>query len=161
MSWSTVTANRNPDTIRELLMNPLLMPGFNDCGAHLTNMAFYDVNLRSLKLVSSGGDKDISYIVKRLTKDAADLFGVKAGTINKGDVADLILIDPKQLANYDGEANVIRQHRNEYNHEQLVNRSDGVVPLVMIGGNIAWENDAFSTELETRPMGRLLRASAA
>ena len=158
---SIITANRNPDTIRELLMNPLLMPGFNDCGAHLTNMAFYDVNLRSLKLASSGGDKDISYIVKRLTKDAADLFGVKAGTINEGDVADLILIDPKQLANYDGEANVIRQHRNEYNHEQLVNRSDGVVPLVMIGGNIAWENDAFSTELETKPMGRLLRASAA
>lgn len=161
LSWSTVTANRNPDTIRELLMNPLLMPGFNDCGAHLTNMAFYDVNLRSLKLASSGGDKDISYIVKRLTKDAADLFGVKAGTINEGDVADLILIDPKQLANYDGEANVIRQYRNEYNHEQLINRSDGVVPLVMIGGNIAWENDAFSTELETKSMGRLLRASAA
>jgi N-acyl-D-aspartate/D-glutamate deacylase len=161
LSWSTVTANRNPKTTRELLMNPLLMPGFNDCGAHLTNMAFYDVNLRSLKLASSGGDQDITYIVKRLTKDAADLFGVKAGTINQGDIADLIMVDPAQLANYDGEANVIRQHRTEYNHEQLVNRSDGVVPLVMIGGHIAWENDAFSTELATKPMGRLLKASAA
>jgi N-acyl-D-aspartate/D-glutamate deacylase len=161
LSWSTVTANRNPETTRELLMNPLLIPGFNDCGAHLTNMAFYDVNLRSLQLASSGGDNDLTYMVKRLTKDAADLFGVKAGTIDEGDTADLILIDPQQLANYDGEANVIRQFRPEYNHEQLVNRSEGVVPLVMIGGNVAWENDDFSSELGEKPMGQLLKASPA
>jgi N-acyl-D-aspartate/D-glutamate deacylase len=161
LSWSTVTANRNPETTRELLMNPLLIPGFNDCGAHLTNMAFYDVNLRSLQLASSGGDNDLTYMVKRLTKDAADLFGVKAGTIDEGDTADLILIDPQQLASYDGEANVIRQFRPEYNHEQLVNRSEGVVPLVMIGGNVAWENDGFSSELGERPMGQLLKASPA
>ncbi|MBB5188249.1 N-acyl-D-aspartate/D-glutamate deacylase [Zhongshania antarctica] len=160
LSWSTVTANRNPETIRELLMNPLLMPGFNDCGAHLTNMAFYDVNLRSLKLASSGGDKDVSYMVKRLSKDAADLFGVKGGTINVGDVADLILVDPQALANYDGEAQVIRQFRAEYNHDQLVNRSDGVVPLVMIAGNVAWEHDDFSSQFGKKPMGRLLRAVA-
>jgi len=158
LSWSTVTANRNPKTTRELLMNPLLIPGFNDCGAHLTNMAFYDVNLRSLKMASTGGDKDISYIVKRLTKDAADLFNVQGGTIYEGDTADLILVDPKALAEYDGEANIIRQHRTEYNHEQLVNRSDGVVPLVMIAGNIAWENDNFGEQLGKQPMGRLLRA---
>jgi N-acyl-D-aspartate/D-glutamate deacylase len=160
LSWSTVTANRNPETIRELLMNPLLMPGFNDCGAHLTNMAFYDVILRSLKLASSGGDKDVSYMVKRLSKDAADLFGVKGGTINVGDVADLILVDPQALANYDGEAKVIRQFRAEYNHDQLVNRSDGVVPLVMIAGNVAWEHDDFSSQFGKKPMGRLLRAVA-
>jgi N-acyl-D-aspartate/D-glutamate deacylase len=160
LSWSIITANRNPKTTRELLMNPLLIPGFNDCGAHLTNMAFYDVNLRSLKLASSGGDKDITYLVKRLTKDAADLFGVKAGTINEGDTADLILVDPEALANYDGEANVIRQFRKAYNNDQLVNRSDGVVPLVMIAGNVAWENDDFNGELGEKPMGRLLRSSA-
>ena len=123
-------------------------------------MAFYDVNLRSLKLASSGGDKDVSYMVKRLTKDAANLFGVKGGTINEGDVADLILVDPQALANYDGEAHVIRQFRAEYNHEQLVNRSDGVVPLVMIAGNVAWENDEFSGQFGKKPMGRLLRAVA-
>jgi hypothetical protein len=76
-------------------------------------------------------------------------------------VADLILVDPQQLANYDGEANVIRQYRAEYGNDQLVNRSDGVVPLVMIGGNIAWENDDFSGELGEKPMGRLLKACAA
>ena len=158
LTWSTVTANRDLKVVRELLMNPKLLPGFNDSGAHLTNMAFYDVNLRSLQLAAQGGDKDVSYMVKRLTKDAADVFGVAGGTVDKGDVADLILIDPEQLANYDGEGNVQRIHREEFQHEQLVNRSDGVVPFVMIGGHAAWENNEFTSDLGQKPMGRLLRA---
>ena len=158
LTWSTVTANRDLKVVRELLMNPKLLPGFNDSGAHLTNMAFYDVNLRSLQLAAEGGDKDVSYMVKRLTKDAADVFGVAGGTVDKGDVADLILIDPEQLANYDGESNVQRIHREEFQHEQLVNRSDGVVPFVMIGGHAAWENNEFTSDLGQKPMGRLLRA---
>ena len=158
LTWSTVTANRDLKVVRELLMNPKLLPGFNDSGAHLTNMAFYDVNLRSLQLAAEGGDKDVSYMVKRLTKDAADVFGVAGGTVDEGDVADLILIDPEQLANYDGESNVQRIHREEFQHEQLVNRSDGVVPFVMIGGHAAWENNEFTSDLGQKPMGRLLRA---
>ncbi len=158
LSWSTVTANRDMKVVRELLMNPKLLPGFNDSGAHLTNMAFYDVNLRSLKLAAEGGEGDVSYMVKRLTKDAADVFGVAGGTIHQGDIADLILIDPEQLAKYDGESNVQRIHREEFQHEQLVNRSNNVVPLVMIGGHSAWENDNFASDLGQKPMGRLLRA---
>ena len=159
LSWSTVTANRDLKVVRELLMDPKLLPGFNDSGAHLTNMAFYDVNLRSLQLAAEGGDEDVAYMVKRLTKDAADVFGVAGGTIYEGDVADLILIDPKKLQDYDGEKNVQRVHREEFQHEQLVNRSDDVVPLVMIGGHTAWENNSFASDLGQKPMGRLLRAS--
>ena len=158
LSWSTVTANRDIQTVRELLMNPLLLPGFNDSGAHLTNMAFYDVNLRSLQLAATGGDADVSYMVKRLTKDAADVFGVEGGSIYEGDIADLILIDPNKLAAYDGEEHVKRIHREEFKTEQLVNRSDGVVNLVMIGGHTAWENNDFGQDLGQVPMGRLLRS---
>ena len=158
LSWSTVTANRDLKVVRELLMHPQLLPGFNDSGAHLTNMAFYDVNLRSLKLAAQGGDNDVSYMVKRLTKDAADVFGVAGGTINQGDIADLILVDPKKLADYDGEKNIQRVYRNEFQHEQLVNRSDDVVRFVMIGGQAAWENNDFSPDLGKKPMGRLLRS---
>ena len=158
LSWSTVTANRSMETVRELLMDPLLLPGFNDSGAHLTNMAFYDVNLRSLKLAATGGDADVSYMVKRLTKDAAEVFGVDGGSIYEGDIADLILVDPKKLAAYDGEQHVKRIHREEFQTEQLVNRSDGVVNLVMIGGHTAWENNDFSRHLGQAPMGRLLRS---
>ena len=159
LSWSTVTANRDLKVVRELLMHPMLLPGFNDSGAHLTNMAFYDGNLRSLKLASENDDeRDVAYMVKRLTKDAADVFGVSGGTVYTNDVADLILVDPDVLQGYDGEQNVRRVFREEYQHEQLVNRSDDVVPLVMIGGKIAWENKCFSEDLGQKAYGRLLRS---
>ncbi len=157
LSWSTVTANRNPAKVRELLMQPLLLPGFNDSGAHLTNMAFYDVNLRSLKLAAQGGDNDVSYMVKRLTQDAAKVFGVDGGSIDIGDIADLILIDPEALSHYDGEANVERRYRDELQHEQLVNRSDGVVRLTLINGQCAWRDGAFGKQLGRQKMGRVLR----
>ena len=157
LSWYTVTANRDINTVRELLMDPKLLPGFNDCGAHLTNMAFYDVNLRSLQLAAEGGEGDTSYMVKRLTKDPADVFGVDRGTIYEGDIADLILVDPKKLADYDGEQNVERVFREEYQHPQLVNRSDGVVPLVMVDGKPVWENGEFDKRLGKERFGSLLK----
>ncbi len=160
LSWSTITANRDLKTVRELLMDPLLLPGFNDSGAHLTNMAFYDGNLRSLQMAATGGDVDLSYMVKRLTKDAAEVFGVEGGTIYPGDVADLILIDPVQLSTYNGEQSVARVYREEFQTQQLVNRSDGVVNLVMIGGQTAYENNTFNSTLGVQPMGRLLRSAA-
>ena len=156
LSWSTVTGNDDLATVRDLLMNPLFIPGFNDSGAHLTNMAFYDVNLRSLKLAAQGGDRDLSYMVKRLTVDAADLFGVAGGTLDIGAQADVILIDPEKLAQYDGERSAVRIQRDEIGHEQLVNRSEGVVDLVIIGGKIAWQQDCASEALGAEPMGRLL-----
>ena len=158
ISWHTITANKDLQTVRKLLMDPALLPGFNDSGAHLSNMAFYDVNLRSLKLAAQGGEADLNYMVKRLTKDAAEVFGVDGGSISKGDIADIILVDPKVLEQYDGEANVTRKFREEFQHEQLVNRSDNVVPLVMIGGHVAWQDNAFSEHLGKQKMGRLLRA---
>ena len=161
LSWYTITANRDIKMVRELLMDPKLLPGFNDSGAHLTNMAFYDVNLRSLKLAAEGGEADTSYMVKRLTKDPADVFGVDRGTIYEGDVADLILVDPKKLANYDGEQSVERIFREEYQHPQLVNRSEGVVPLVLVDGKTVWENDEFDKSLGKERFGSLLKPKSA
>ena len=120
-------------------------------------MAFYDVNLRSLKLAYEGGEADLSYMVKRLTADAAEVFGVDRGTIYEGDVADIILVDPHALMAHDGEANVKRIHRAEFEHDQLVNRSDGVVPLVLVNGKIAWQNNDFSPDFGRVKMGSLLR----
>ena len=160
LSWSTVTGNDDLATVRDLLMNPLFIPGFNDSGAHLTNMAFYDANLRSLKLAAQGGERDVSYMVKRLTLDAAQLFGVDGGTLDIGAAADVILIDPVKLAQYDGERSAVRIQREEIGHEQLVNRSEGVVDLVVIGGKIAWQQDCASEELGVEPMGRLLTRMA-
>jgi N-acyl-D-aspartate/D-glutamate deacylase len=156
--WSTTSANRDPELTRKLLMDPSLLPGFNDSGAHLTNMAFYDCNLRALNLAQQGGVEDVSYIIKRLTRDVANIFGVNAGSIDAGAPADITIVDPTALANYDGEANVERIYREEFEHDQLVNRSDGVVTLTMIGGKTVWSNTRFSKGFNTEKFGRVLTA---
>lgn len=156
--WSTISANRDPKLTRKLLMDPALLPGFNDSGAHLTNMAFYDCNLRALRLAQEGGDKDVSYMVKRLTRDVSEIFGIKAGTLELGASADVTIIDPKALACYDGQANVERIYREEFEHDQLVNRSDNVVSATIIGGKIAWKNNGFSKKLNHDAFGRVMTA---
>lgn len=158
--WSTTSANRDPALTRKLLMDPALLPGFNDSGAHLTNMAFYDGNLRALNLAQAGGLADVSYMVKRLTRDVADLFGVQAGSLDQGARADIVIINPDRLAAYDGEANVQRVYRDEFEHDQLVNRSDGVVVRTMIGGKTVWADNQFSKQLNTQKFGRPLTAQA-
>ena len=156
--WSTTSANRDPKFTRKLLMDPILLPGFNDSGAHLTNMAFYDCNLRALQFAKEGGDKDIAYMVRRLTRDVSEIFGIKAGTLETGADADITIIDPKALERYDGEANVERIYREEFEHEQLVNRSDDVVVATIIGGKIAWNNNGFTKKLNVEKFGRVLTA---
>ncbi len=157
--WSTISANRDPKMIKDLLMNPLLLPGFNDSGAHLTNMAFYDCNLRALKIADEDGEAGVAYMVKRLTKDAADVFGIDAGLLAPGRRADITVIDPLNLRNYQAEKNVSRIHRKEFGHDQLVNRSNGVVSHVLINGELAWDKDHFPTGYGEKPMGQLLLAN--
>ena len=156
--WSTTSANRDPKFTRKLLMDPILLPGFNDSGAHLTNMAFYDCNLRALQFAKEGGDKDVAYMVRRLTRDVSEIFGIKAGTLETGADADITIIDPKALERYDGEANVERIYREEFEHEQLLNRSDDVVVATIIGGKIAWNNNGFTKKLNVEKFGRVLTA---
>ncbi|MFN2361566.1 MAG: amidohydrolase family protein [Marinobacter sp.] len=156
LSWSTISANRDERVVRDLLMDRQLLPGFNDSGAHLTNMAFYDGNLRALKLASDGGDMDVAYMVRRLTRDPARVFGVKGGSIEVGDQADLILVNPSALRRMDHNNTVKRQYREEFRHEQLVNRTDGVVPLVMIAGHPAWHGTDFDESLGQQKMGTVL-----
>lgn len=156
ISWYTISANRDEAMVRKLLMDPQLLPGFNDSGAHLTNMAFYDGNLRALKIASDDGDRTVAYMVKRLTRDAARVFGVKGGSIEIGDQADVVLIDPAALRRFDHDHSVQRRYREEFEHEQLVNRTDGVVPMVMIAGHPAWSSDRFEPALGQQKMGAVL-----
>jgi len=160
--WSTISANADEKALARITMSPAFLPGFADSGAHLTNLAFYDVNLRALKIaLEAGGDAGVAYMVKRLTRDAAEVFGVSAGTIEPGAQADIALIDPKALARHDGEANTVRIWREAFENEQLVNRSDGVVRRVFIAGEEVWSGDGFSDVFEKKKLGRVLKAPSA
>jgi N-acyl-D-aspartate/D-glutamate deacylase len=159
--WSAVTANRRPAVLRKLLFDDNSIPGFSDSGAHLTNMAFFDINLRTLRIAAAESMALVAKAVRRLTREPADLFGVDAGTLDIGARADLGLIDPDALRRWDPDNSTTMIHRSELDHPQMVNRSDGVVILVAIGGHVAFEDGEFSPELGRRPMGRLLLRKSA
>ena len=156
--WHTVSANSDISMIRKLTMSPMFLPGFADSGAHLTNMAFYDINLRALKIaLDEKGEGGVAYMAKRLTRDAAAFFNLDAGRLDAGAQADIVLIDPEKLKAYDGEAHVKRIYRETLGHDQLVNRSDGVVSAVFIKGAEVFSGGVFQDCFETEKLGRVLR----
>ncbi|HCR67186.1 MAG TPA: N-acyl-D-glutamate deacylase [Oceanicaulis sp.] len=157
LRWWTVSANRDPETIRELINHPLTLPGFNDSGAHITNMAFYDGNLRALKLAQDEGLERVASQIRRLTREPADFLGVKAGRIDIGDCADVTVVNPEALARYDSEAGSRFIWREDYGHEQMVNRSDGVVSAVLVAGEPVYAQGDFTPAAGRTPLGRALR----
>ena len=156
LRWWTVTANRDPAKTKALLFHPKLLPGFNDSGAHLTNMAFYDGNLRMLKLAQEDGLHKVAHAVHRLTQEPAQFFGLDCGVLRPGAQADITVIDPEALARYVPDACVEYVFRPVFEHHQLVNRPRGVVSHVMIAGKLAWADGAYTPAYGRERMGRVL-----
>lgn len=154
----TVTANRDAALTEKLLFDPQVLPGFNDSGAHLTNMAFYDGNLRGLQMAQRHGLAKVASHVRRLTREPAEFFGVHAGRIAVGMPADVIVVDPAALATYHSEAHTQLLWREELQHQQMVNRSDGVVTASYIAGHAVWREGQFTARLGREKLGRVLLA---
>lgn len=160
LRWSTVTANRDPKVVKRLLFDPLLLPGFNDSGAHLTNMAFFDGNLRTLKLAQEDGEAKVARAVQRLTREPAQFLGIDAGRLEPGAQADLVLIDPERLRAWDPEQTYRYIHRECFEAKQLVNRPEGVVAGVMIAGRMAWQDGAYLPGFGQQRYGRVMLDAA-
>ena len=156
LRWTTITANANAQTIKRLLFEPLLLPGFNDSGAHLTNMAFYDGNLRMLKIAQEDGVSRVATAVRRLTSEPAEFFGLDAGRLEVGAAADIAVVDPQALKRWDPERTVEYVWRDCFEHHQLVNRPDGVVSAVVVGGKLLWRDGAYLPVFGVESAGRVL-----
>jgi N-acyl-D-aspartate/D-glutamate deacylase len=158
--WWTVSANRDEEGVAERLFHPLLLPGFSDSGAHLVNMAFFDANLRALRIAARRPSPlaSVARMVQRLTREPAAFFGLDVGRMDVGDRADLVAVDPEALTRWDPEATVARIHRDVLGTEQLVNRPPKIVERVWIGGEVVWDGERFHDALGQRAFGRALRA---
>lgn len=163
LRWYVVAANDDEARMARVLFDPQMLPGFSDSGAHLTNMAYYDSNLRGLQIAQRRSLNDVAYHIGRLTRVPAEFWGVddSVGTIEPGRRADLILIDPEALARYDSEAHTTFGYREALAAEQMLNRSDGVVTDVWIGGAPAWRDARATDQLGRVTMGRALTPNAA
>jgi N-acyl-D-aspartate/D-glutamate deacylase len=156
--WHYVAANRDPAVIKALLLHPQMLPGFNDSGAHVTNMAYYDGNLRALQIGAAESETLFSRMVQRLTREPAEFFGLDAGRMDIGRQADLVMLNPEALRAYDGDAGIRLEYRPSFECHQLVNRSDGVVRATYVAGKRLWEGAGFGSGFGRERAGRALTA---
>jgi N-acyl-D-aspartate/D-glutamate deacylase len=150
-------ANAENSATLEFLLHENTLPGFNDSGAHITNMAFFDSNLMSLKLAREQGEGVVAQVVRRLTKDPAEVFGIDAGTLEIGARADMVIINPDALDGWEPDQTRVLEYREIFEHQQMVNRPEGIVEAVYVAGQHAWDGLLGATDtLGQQPLGRYL-----
>ncbi len=102
LRWRTTISNHRPEVLKKLARDPGIQMGFSDAGAHLRNMAFYNMGLRLLRHVRDAEKAGkpfmtIEQAVHRLTGELADWYRLDAGHLRIGDRADVVVIDPERL----------------------------------------------------------------
>ncbi|MBK1874565.1 amidohydrolase family protein [Marinobacter sp. 1-3A] len=153
--WYTTVGNHRKQVLKQLVKDPTTLITFSDAGAHIRNMAFYNLPLRMLKLVQESIDEGdpvmtMEQAVHRLTGDQADWFGIEAGKIRVGDRADLVVLDP---SGFDQNLEDVSWGEMEnFDLQRLVNRNPGIVKTVMINGKLAVDDEQFLPEFG-REMG--------
>jgi len=157
LRWETVIANNDPATLKKLLFSRHTLPGFNDSGAHLANIGFYDGNLRTLKIAQPDGPQQVAIAVHRLTGLPAAFFNLDTGVLKIGAQADLCVIDPDALRRWDPEKTYEFVYRSAFGCRQVINRPPGVVRHVMIAGRTAWTDGGYAHDFGQVPFGRVMR----
>ena len=150
LRWFTVIGNHRQDKLREMVRSPNTLITFSDAGAHIRNMAFYNLPLRFLKLVQDSHDEgrpvmSLEQAVHRLTGEQADWLGIDAGYIRVGDRADLVVLDPAGLRQ-----NLEQEHWDEmqgFGIPRMVCRNPGCVSHVLINGKLAVDDEQITPEL--------------
>ncbi|PTQ66957.1 amidohydrolase family protein [Pseudomonas sp. GV071] len=162
LRWFTVIGNHRKDVLRKMVCNPNTLITFSDAGAHLRNMAFYNLPLRLLKLVqeSHGEGRPIMPIeqaIHRLTGEQADWLGIDAGRIREGDRADIVVLDPRGL-----QQDLERENWDTmqgFDIPRMVCRNPGCVSHVLINGRLAVDDEQVVPELgQAQGFGRFLAA---
>ena len=162
LRWETTAGNGDEDAVAWIVEQPQAQIGFSDAGAHLRNMAFYNFPIRLLSLVHQRQQAGqhilpLGQAVHRVTAELADFLGIDAGRLQVGRRADLVVIDPTLLD--DRVADVVEEPMPGISSvRRLVNRGDDAIKAVLIGGNVAWDDQGRAAGLGVRPgFGRLLR----
>lgn len=150
LRWYTTIGNHRKRVLKKMVRDKRSLITFSDAGAHIRNMAFYNLPLRMLKLVNDSHKENkpmmsVEEAVWRVTGDQADWFGINAGKIREEDRADVVIIDPKGFSQ-----NLEEVHWAEmenFDLQRLVNRNPGLVENVIINGKMAVENEEVLPEL--------------
>ncbi|MFN6550990.1 N-acyl-D-amino-acid deacylase family protein [Mycolicibacterium septicum] len=163
LRWRTTISNHRPEVLKKLARDPGIQLGFSDAGAHLRNMAFYNMGLRLLRHVRDAERAgtpfmSIEQAVHRLTGELADWYRIDAGHLRIGDRADVVVIDPRFLdASLDAYAEETVDHYGGLS--RMVNRNDDTVTAVLVGGRTVFADGALTDLVGRRRTGQFLRAA--
>lgn len=163
LRWRTTISNHRPDVLKKLAREPGIQMGFSDAGAHLRNMAFYNMGLRLLRHVRDAANTgkpfmSVEHAVHRLTGELADWYRLDAGHLRIGDRADVVIVDPTRLdATLDDYA---EDHVDHYGGmSRMVNRNDDTVEAVFVGGRAVFLDGKPTAIVGKQRTGRFLRAA--
>lgn len=159
--WTTTIANDRKEKYKDLYNFKYNLISFSDAGAHLNNMAFYNFPLKMIKNVQESIEAgspimSMEKCIWRLTKEQGDWFNLDCGHLAEGKTADLVLLNPENFKNIN--ENVEMESIKEFgNFDRLVNRNDGVVTRVLVGGKTIFENEKFTEDYgKSKKYGRFL-----
>ncbi|BBY35175.1 N-acyl-D-amino-acid deacylase family protein [Mycolicibacter minnesotensis] len=162
LRWHTTISNHRPEVLKKLAAEPGIQMGFSDAGAHLRNMAFYNMGLRLLRHVMDAeqagrGFMSVEQAVHRLTGELADWYRVDAGHLRVGDRADIVVVDPAHLD--DTLDSYAEEAFAAYGGlSRMVNRNDQAVPAVFISGRAVVLDGQPTGLLGSQRTGSFLRA---
>jgi len=163
LRWRTTISNHRPEVLRKLAADSGIQMGFSDAGAHLRNMAFYNMGLRLLRHVQDAARAGrpfmtIEAAVHRLTGELADWYRIDAGHLRLGDRADIVILDPERLdASLDAYA---EETVDQYGGlSRMVNRNDDTVSAVFVGGRAVFVGGVPTPLVGEHRTGRFLRAA--
>jgi N-acyl-D-aspartate/D-glutamate deacylase len=163
LRWRTTISNHRPEVLKKLAREPGIQMGFSDAGAHLRNMAFYNMGLRLLRHVQEAETAGQPFItieqaVHRLTGELADWYRIDAGHLHIGDRADLVVVDPAHLhSSLDAYAEDSVEHYGGLS--RMVNRNDETVNAVFVGGRAVFVDGEPTDLVGKQRTGRFLRAA--
>ncbi len=163
LRWHTTISNHRPDVLKKLARDDGVQMGFSDAGAHLRNMAFYNMGLRLLRHVRDAERAgqpfmSVERAVHRLTGELADWYRIDAGHLRIGDRADLVIVDPERL---DSTLDEYSEDRVEQygGLSRMVNRNDDTVSAVFVCGRAVFADGSLTDIVGVERTGRFLRAA--
>ncbi|MDH6194249.1 N-acyl-D-aspartate/D-glutamate deacylase [Mycobacterium frederiksbergense] len=161
--WRTTISNHRPEVLKKLARDPGIQLGFSDAGAHLRNMAFYNMGLRLLRHVRDAERAgtpfmSIEQAVHRLTGELADWYRIDAGHLRIGDRADVVVIDPERL---DDSLDAYAEETVDFygGLSRMVNRNDDTVIAVFVGGRTVFADGELTDLVGHQRTGQFLRAA--
>ncbi|POX86343.1 N-acyl-D-amino-acid deacylase family protein [Mycobacterium kansasii] len=142
LRWYTVVGNHRPDIVVDLLASPGTHVGFADSGAHLRSLANYNFGLRALTIAKRAEQQPqpkltVGEMVRKLTSDLADWWGVEAGRLRIGARADVVVVNPDGLTDQVFEISEAPAP-DAFGVDRVVNRNDDAVEAVLINGRTAY-----------------------